>query len=246
MNTKKFAVLFLGLVIVFVGTWTYTKAEGSTISVCANKSGVVYMVGKGFIFNKCGKNDQLITWNAAGPQGPKGDTGAVGPVGPQGPQGTPGSSSWNEQRIESLESRVSHLEDLLSVNPSVISYYFNGVAANAVLDFASSNPHVSISITASKPVYFYRVWICTKTATNCGNSLSDNGGTVQYFFRTVPPYITTYNSDDDKEWDGKDWQGIPVPNGEYMIKVDIADQTHNEFRYVLQPYTITVTNSPTI
>ena len=36
---------------------------------------------------RCSPNEQLITWNQAGP---KGDTGAAGPTGAQGPAGPPG------------------------------------------------------------------------------------------------------------------------------------------------------------
>jgi len=178
-----------------------------------------------------------------GPQGPVGPQGPQGEPGPRGPQGEPGSPSWDEERIAALEARVAQLENPESNNDlSILSYRFNGSASNATLD-ASSDSSVSISITASKPVYWYRVWICKIDATNCGNSLFDEGGTVQYFFRSVPPYINNYFSDEG-QWNGKDWQGNPVPNGEYMIKVYIADEDGNEVRPVLEPYTITVINSP--
>lgn len=120
-------------------------------------------------------------------------------------------------------------------------YLLNGVASNATLD-VSSNSTVSVSITASEPAYWYRIWICKVDATNCGNSLFDGGGTVQYFFRTVPPYIETYISDAG-QWDGKDYKGDAVPNGEYMIRVYIADESGNETRTTLMPYTVTVVNS---
>lgn len=128
----------------------------------------------------------------------------------------------------------------------VLSYRFNGVAGNAQLDLGASNvEQVSISITASEPSFWYRVYVCTVNAANCGNSLFDGGGTVQYFFRTVPPYIKTYVSDNG-QWDGKDWQGIPVPNGQYMIRVYIADKQGRETRQTLAPYIITVVNSSTL
>ncbi len=113
MNTKKFAVLFLGLAIVFAGTWTYIKADGQQISVCVKKSGFVYVIGENFRREECKKGDSFLSWNIAGIQGPKGDkgdTGEQGPVGltglqgiqgergdigPTGPQGEPGLSAQN-------------------------------------------------------------------------------------------------------------------------------------------------------
>lgn len=93
MNNKKFAVLVLGLAVVFAGTWTFIKAEGEQISVCVKKSGLVYVIGEDFRRADCKNNDSPLTWNITGPQGPKGDkgdTGEQGPIGLTGPQGIQG------------------------------------------------------------------------------------------------------------------------------------------------------------
>ena len=87
MTTKNVLLSAFVFCVFGLGIFAYVKADGGTISICANKTGVVYMVGNGFLFKKCQSNDQLITWNI---QGPKGDTGSVGPTGPQGLIGATG------------------------------------------------------------------------------------------------------------------------------------------------------------
>jgi hypothetical protein len=87
MTTKYVTLSVFVFCVISMGIFTYVKADGGTLSICVNKTGVVYMVGNGFLFKKCQSNDQLVTWNI---QGSKGDTGAVGPIGPQGLVGTTG------------------------------------------------------------------------------------------------------------------------------------------------------------
>jgi hypothetical protein len=90
MNNKKFALLFLALTIIFVGTWTYIKAEGNEIMACVKKDGSLYIPALG---SNCKGQDNVLTWNIIGPQGPKGDkgdTGEQGPIGLTGSQGIQG------------------------------------------------------------------------------------------------------------------------------------------------------------
>lgn len=75
------AIFVLGLAL---GLWTYTRADGDTISICVRKSGLVYVVGQGFRREDCRRNESLLTWNIQGPPGP------LGPEGPQGLSGPPG------------------------------------------------------------------------------------------------------------------------------------------------------------
>ncbi|MEK7642550.1 MAG: hypothetical protein AAB392_02015 [Patescibacteria group bacterium] len=75
MDNKKLAVLFLGLAIVFTGTWTYIKAGGNEITACVKKDGSLYVPALG---SNCKGQDTLLSWNIVGPQGPKGDKGDAG------------------------------------------------------------------------------------------------------------------------------------------------------------------------
>jgi len=86
-KTTVILIISIAVIGLTIGLWTYTQATGSTISICANKTGFVYMVGQGFMSNNCLKNDKLITWNV---QGPKGDPGAQGLQGIQGEKGDKG------------------------------------------------------------------------------------------------------------------------------------------------------------
>lgn len=87
---KKSISLAIVIITISLSAWAYSQAEGETVSVCVNKSGLMYMFGEGFLAKKCAKGDQLITWNITGPQGPKGDTGEQGEMGPVGPKGDDG------------------------------------------------------------------------------------------------------------------------------------------------------------
>ena len=82
MNTKRTLLILFVALAVSLGAWTYIKAEGQQITVCAKKSGLVYVIGEDFRRVDCKKNDTLLSWNITGPQGPKGDTGERGFVGP--------------------------------------------------------------------------------------------------------------------------------------------------------------------
>ncbi|OGI60912.1 hypothetical protein A2641_00795 [Candidatus Nomurabacteria bacterium RIFCSPHIGHO2_01_FULL_37_25] len=73
-----------------LGIWSYSQATGNEITICAKKSGLVYVIGDGFRRADCKKNDQLLTWNVVGIKGDKGDKGDTGDVGPRGPIGETG------------------------------------------------------------------------------------------------------------------------------------------------------------
>jgi len=94
MKIKHVAVGILSLALV-LGLWSYSKAEGNEITVCAKKGGFMYVIGAGFKKSDCKKNDQLLTWNVAGLKGDKGDKGDTGPAGPQGPKGDKGDAGEN-------------------------------------------------------------------------------------------------------------------------------------------------------
>lgn len=89
MKINKFVLLFLGLIVIFAGTWSYLKAEGNEITACIKKDGSLYIPSVG---SNCKGQDTILTWNITGPQGPKGDKGDKGDPGEIGPQGPSGSS----------------------------------------------------------------------------------------------------------------------------------------------------------
>ena len=74
--------LFIGL-----GSWAYTEAAGTTITVCAQKDGDMRLIGIGFTSAACNNKETLVSWNI---QGPKGDTGAQGIQGVKGDKGDVG------------------------------------------------------------------------------------------------------------------------------------------------------------
>ncbi len=79
--------LFIGL-----GSWAYSEAAGTTISVCVQKDGDMRMIGIGFSNSACKNRETLVSWNI---QGPKGDLGAKGDAGLIGATGTPGIAGIN-------------------------------------------------------------------------------------------------------------------------------------------------------
>jgi hypothetical protein len=83
-------LLIIVMILVVLSVWTYTKADGGQITICAKKSGLIYIIGEDFKRIDCKKNDSLISWNSAGQIGPKGDKGDVGPAGPKGDTGEQG------------------------------------------------------------------------------------------------------------------------------------------------------------
>ncbi|MBI5457963.1 collagen-like protein [Candidatus Kaiserbacteria bacterium] len=98
------AIVMMGAFL-FAVPWVSASAA-QQLTLCAQKSGVVFVVGEGFRRTECRGNERLIRLDVsrgeqgpagpAGPQGPKGDkgdkgdTGDTGPVGPEGPQGPQG------------------------------------------------------------------------------------------------------------------------------------------------------------
>jgi hypothetical protein len=85
-------------------TSAVVRAEGTTVSVCVKNNGAMFLIGENFRHTDCRSNDQLLTWNIAGPPGPQGvpgvagpagaqgEAGPAGPTGPQGPAGTSGGT----------------------------------------------------------------------------------------------------------------------------------------------------------
>ena len=75
MNTKTImVVLVLGLII---GLWTYGNAnnDAGEITACANRSGLIRLIGDGFRRDECRRNETAVSWNTEGEQGEKGDKG---------------------------------------------------------------------------------------------------------------------------------------------------------------------------
>lgn len=97
MNVKILISIELFVVITLIGSiwlWSYAKANGEEIRVCVHKSGLMFIIGEGFQRTGCMRNEKLLSWSMRGPPGP------------------PGQPSWDEERIASLEKRVSELEKL--------------------------------------------------------------------------------------------------------------------------------------
>lgn len=145
------------------------------------------------------------------------------------------NGKWMTYQYPAFKSQKECLNYLSRTDLSIKGYRLNGRKANATLDI-SKKASVSISIKSSRPVCWYRVWVC-----KAGDDICQNW--VQYWFVTVPPYIKKYVSDKG-QWDGTDYQLNPVPNGQYYIRTYVADQFGNELLYTLKPYTISVINSP--
>lgn len=125
-------MLFLGLAVVFAGTWTYIKAEGEQISVCVKKSGLVYVIGEDFKQADCKNNDSSLTWNITGPQGLKGDKGdtgergLVGLTGPQGIQGEPGpKGDMGEQGLQGEQGPTGSSLHLYDANGQDLGILLN-------------------------------------------------------------------------------------------------------------------------
>lgn len=72
------------LVVSVFGAWGYASAVGDQITICAKKSGLVYVIGEDFKRKDCKATDQLLSFNVSGPKGDKGDVGPRGPAGESG------------------------------------------------------------------------------------------------------------------------------------------------------------------
>ena len=57
MKMKIIGVGIFSLALV-LGIWSYSQATGNEITICAKKSGLVYVIGDGFRRADCKKNDQ--------------------------------------------------------------------------------------------------------------------------------------------------------------------------------------------
>ena len=84
------APLALVLVVSVFGMWGYASAVGDQITICAKKSGLVYVIGEDFKRKDCKATDQLLSFNVSGPKGDKGDKGDAGEMGLQGLKGDKG------------------------------------------------------------------------------------------------------------------------------------------------------------
>ena len=68
--------------------------------------------------------------------GPQGQQGELGPQGERGPQGLPGNPSWNEERVVSLENRITALEQSLFATRNVS--FFDG--SSGLINGSASDP----------------------------------------------------------------------------------------------------------
>ena len=127
--------LILSVVLVALGFWHFTQAQGSEIEVCVKKSGLVYVIGNGFRRSECRKNDTLLSWNTTGPQGEKGDKGDEGEPGPQGIQGTKGDKgeSGTETSLHLYDASNQDLGILIgpSLSDKNIDTYIPSIQAAA-------------------------------------------------------------------------------------------------------------------
>lgn len=79
--------LLAGVVALSLFASTVVRAEGPTITVCVKNNGAMFLIGESFRKADCRSNEQLLSWNIAGPQGPQGVPGVAGQAGPQGETG---------------------------------------------------------------------------------------------------------------------------------------------------------------
>jgi len=90
MNTKTIGVvLVLGLA---VGLWTYGNAnnDAGEITACANRSGLIRLIGDGFRRDECRRNETAVSWNTEGEKGETGEDGEQGEKGDTGEAGADG------------------------------------------------------------------------------------------------------------------------------------------------------------
>ena len=96
-NRKWVSVTFLVAVMAAFSLFTsaVVRAEGTTVMVCVKNNGAMFLIGESFRHTDCRGNDQLLTWNIAGPPGPQGVPGVAGPAGAQGETGPQGPAGAN-------------------------------------------------------------------------------------------------------------------------------------------------------
>jgi hypothetical protein len=101
--------------------------------------------------------------------------------------------------------------------------YISSVTVNGVSQYAAFNPNngekVTIVITTNTPVKFNTIAICANSDDVCSRTTA-----VKYFTQTG-----SYANSVSKDWDGKTGGSSPiiVPEGEYVIKATLADQSGN-------------------
>lgn len=83
--------LLAGVVALSLFASTVVRAQGPTITVCVKNNGAMFLIGESFRRADCRSNEQLLSWNIAGPQGPQGPQGVPGVAGQAGPRGETGS-----------------------------------------------------------------------------------------------------------------------------------------------------------
>lgn len=114
----KLLPIFVAVLVVTLGTTMFIHAQGEQITICAKKSGLVYIIGDDFKRTECKKNDSLLSWDMSGVQGPKGDIGPqgiqgqkgdVGPQGIQGPQGPAGASGAGSNPNHFISGNFAYL-----------------------------------------------------------------------------------------------------------------------------------------
>jgi len=81
------------------------SAQAMEISACVDNKGDITDVTVDGI-PVCKQDEQVVTWNAIGPQGPQGPEGPMGPIGPVGPPGADADTSELEARIAAIEDHL--------------------------------------------------------------------------------------------------------------------------------------------
>ena len=113
--------------------------------------------------------------------------------------------------------------------PSVSSYTLNGEEQNVVFN-PNESASVSIVVNANEPVKFTRIKIL------------DSANEQVKFFTEMADFVTTAS----EVWDGKNADGVVVPDGVYTLQVNIKDAAENaNNNFNLAPYTITVDTADT-
>ena len=90
MNRRNLIIgVVLAIVVAGIAGWASAQEDTVEYFACVNyASGTIHMTSEGEL---CKKNEELIRWNAVGPQGLQGPPGPVGADGADGAPGPPGA-----------------------------------------------------------------------------------------------------------------------------------------------------------
>jgi hypothetical protein len=142
-------IITISVLVLALGLWTITRANGDEIKVCVNRLGLMFVLGEGFRETECWRGETLLSWNKQGPPGPKGE---------KGDKGDPGIAS----ALHLFDANDQDLGILVGVHdsPDQFTTYLPGI--KALVKFVQ-NLNTAELDDSSLTVYFTEL-DCTGTA----------------------------------------------------------------------------------